>query len=156
MNDDLLRNPFDEQFKLFLEDFTTLLKSIIDTVDRYGLKKYHLSKHKRDVKKFFDKYLSIKYESEVLTAYQKRLNHNQTTLFTFLDYDGVPWNNNNAEHAIKGFAAFRDQAGAGFTANGLSKFLTLLSIYKTCEYKNIDFLKFLRSREKDIDKFCNS
>jgi hypothetical protein len=28
-------------------------------------------------------------------------------LFTFLDYDGIPWNNNNAEHAIKYFAKYR-------------------------------------------------
>jgi len=32
---------------------------------------------------------------------------NRDKLFTFLDYDGVPWNNNNAEHAIKAFARVR-------------------------------------------------
>ena len=28
-------------------------------------------------------------------------------LFTFIKYDGVPWNNNNAENAIKRFAYYR-------------------------------------------------
>jgi len=36
-------------------------------------------------------------------------------LFTFLDYDGVPWNNNNAEHAIKGFGEDRRFADGRFT-----------------------------------------
>ena len=31
-------------------------------------------------------------------------------LFTFLAYDGIPWNNNNAEHAIKAFARLRNSA----------------------------------------------
>jgi hypothetical protein len=38
MNDDLLDNPFDEQYKNFVKDFSLLLKSIVDTIDRYGLK----------------------------------------------------------------------------------------------------------------------
>ena len=104
MNDDLLDNPFDEQYKIFVKDFSLLLKSIIDTIDRYGLKKYYLGKHKKDVSKFYDKYLSNKYASAVLASYQRRLTDNQKKLFTFLDYDGVPWNNNNAEYAIKEFA----------------------------------------------------
>jgi len=30
-----------------------------------------------------------------------RLDKDRDKLFTFLSYDGIPWNNNNAEHAIK-------------------------------------------------------
>ena len=29
-------------------------------------------------------------------------------LFTFIDYEGVPWNNNNAEHAIRQFIYYRE------------------------------------------------
>jgi len=32
-------------------------------------------------------------------------------LFTFLEHDGVPWNNNNAEHAIKAFVRLRNIIG---------------------------------------------
>jgi Transposase IS66 family len=154
MNDDLLDNPFDEQYKNFVKDFSLLLKSIVDTIDRYGLKKYHLAKHKKDVSKFYNKYLSKKYTSAVLAAYQRRLTDNQKKLFTFLDYDDVPWNNNNAEYAIKEFADYRQFIDGRYNEKGIKEYLTLLSVYKTCEYKNIDFLKFLRSEEKDIDKFC--
>ena len=32
---------------------------------------------------------------------------NGNKMFTFLDFDDVPWNNNNAEHAVKAFALLR-------------------------------------------------
>jgi hypothetical protein len=38
------------------------------------------------------------------TKLVKRLVKNRGKMFTFLDFDGVPWNNNNAEHAAKAFA----------------------------------------------------
>jgi len=34
----------------------------------------------------------------------------QDKLFTFLRHDGVPWNNNNAENAIRQFAYYREVA----------------------------------------------
>jgi hypothetical protein len=37
---------------------------------------------------------------------------------------------------------------------GLSDYLVLLSIYQTCRYKGVSFLKFLLSRERDLDAFC--
>jgi hypothetical protein len=35
-----------------------------------------------------------------------RMPNGLTKMFTFLDFDDIPWNNNNAEHAIKAFANF--------------------------------------------------
>ena len=74
-------------------------------------------------------------------------------LFTFLDYDSVPWNNNNAEHAIKAFAALRKGIGGTSTEKGIREYLILLSICETCKYKGVSFLEFLRTGEKDIDAF---
>ena len=71
----------------------------------------------------------------------------------FLDYDSVPWNNNNAEHAIKAFAAVRKGIGGTSTEKGIQEYLILLSICETCKYKGVSFLGFLRSGEKDIDAF---
>jgi hypothetical protein len=64
-------------------------------------------------------------------------------LFTFLDYDGVPWNNNNAEHAIKGFARVRRFADGRFTEESIREYLVMLSVAETCEYQNIEVLEFL-------------
>jgi hypothetical protein len=68
----------------------------------------------------------------------------------------VPWNNNNAEHAVKKFAHYREIADGQFSEAGLNEYLVLLSIYLTCKYKGISFLKFLLSREKDIEAFRQS
>ncbi len=151
MNDDLLRNPFDEQYKKFIKSFSELLKTIIGTIDVHGLKKAELTKHKMEVKGFFSEFVFSKSTSEVVTKYQKRFANNQTKLFAFLDYDGIPWNNNNAEHAIKGFAVYRRTHDGLFTEKGIKEYLVLLSIYKTCEYKRVNFLRFLLSGSKDID-----
>jgi hypothetical protein len=85
---------------------------------------------------------------------KQRFSKNRDTLFTFLSYDGVPWNNNNAEHAVKAFAGLRDVLSGLMTKSSLDEYLTLLSVAQTCEYQGLDFLDFLRSEETDVDKFA--
>ena len=92
--------------------------------------------------------------TEVAAGYKKRFEKNRDRLFTFLDHDGVPWNNNNAEHAIKAFARLRNAIGAKSTPKGIKEYLVLLSISETCRYKGVGFLHFLRSGEMDIDAFA--
>jgi hypothetical protein len=66
----------------------------------------------------------------------------------------VPWNNNNAEHAIKAFARLRDVISGSSTKKRVDEYLTLLSVSETCEYQGLDFLNFLRSGETDIESFA--
>ena len=96
----------------------------------------------------------LELQSEPAAKCKQRFEKNQDTLFTFLKYDGVPWNNNNAEHAIKAFAMLRHAITGVTTEKGLREYLVLLSICETCKYKGIDFLDFLRSEEKDLDAFA--
>lgn len=152
MNDDLLKNPFSEEFKNLVKDFSILLRTIIETIDKKGLDKLYLKKHCEDVDTFFGEILKTKFESEVARKYQKRLKKNNDKLFTFLKFDDVPWNNNCAEHAIKHFALYRNLSHGLFSAVGITQYLVLLSIYQTCKYRDIPFLKFLLSGRKDI---CN-
>jgi hypothetical protein len=49
----------------------------------------------------------VKGATEAALALKKRIEKNRNKLFTFLNYDGVPWNNNNAEHAVQAFARLR-------------------------------------------------
>jgi hypothetical protein len=153
LNNDLLRNPFDEEYKILVVDFGTLLRSIIATVDKYGLKHCHLAKHQQEVDNFMINLEKQCYRSETAQSVQERIIRNKGRLFTFLNYDGVPWNNNNAEHAIKRFAHYREITDRHLTENGLADYLVLLSINQTCEYKGISFLKFLLSGEIDIRKY---
>jgi hypothetical protein len=74
-------------------------------------------------------------------------------LFTFLGHDVIPRNNNNAEHAVKRFALYREITDGQVTEDGLNDYLVLLSVYQSCKYKGVGFLKFLLSQETDIDVF---
>jgi predicted RecB family nuclease len=153
-NGDLKANPYDEEFKTLAGEFGKLLRSIVVTIDQYGLKKRHLYKHKAEVDRFFRALESRVYRSELAEGYQKRLLKNEGKLFTFLDHDGVPWNNNNAEHAVKAFAYYRRVCDGQLREGGLSDYLVLLSVYETCKYRGVSFLNFLLSRENDVAVFC--
>ncbi len=154
LNDEILNNPFDEEMKSITMMFACLLRSIVDSIDRRGLKKYFMRKHQIEVDRFYRALDATDYKSDVAIKCKQRFVKNREKLFTFLHYDGVPWNNNNAEHAIKAFARLRDVIGGSSTKSGLEKYLTLLTVAQTCEYRELDFLDFLRSREKDIDTFA--
>lgn len=153
LNDDLLKQPFNEELKETVRDFAGLLKPMVETIDRHGLKARFLRKHNVFVERFYKKLSKRDYKSEIAVKYKKRFDKNRDTLFTFLDYDGIPWNNNNAEHAIKAFADLRRGLGGTSTDKGIRDYLILLSICETCKYKGVSFLDFLRSGKKDIDEF---
>jgi len=150
IDDDLLKNPLDLGFKAIATDFGCLLKSIVQTVDRYGLKKRHFYKHKREVLRFLDSVASRKLMSELAVKYQKRFQKSGSKMFTFLDHEGVPWNNNNAEHAIKRFAKYRRDANGKFTEASLREYLVMASVLETCEFNNVNVLDFLLSKETTI------
>lgn len=153
INQELLNNPFDEELKLISQLFSVLLREIVMTIDNYGLQKKYLIRHTSAVDSFFcsiDKRLT---SSDAAENLRLRLIKNRDKLFAFINYDGIPWNNNNAEHAIKQFVYYRDIHNGTITESGLKDYLVLLSICQTCHYKGIDFLKFLLSKEQDIDAF---
>lgn len=156
LNDAVLKHPFDEELKELVKGFATLVKPIVETVDRYGLKSHFLRKHLRVVERFYSDLSRRGFRSEAATKFKERFDRNRNKLFTFLSHDGVPWNNNNAEHAIKAFAMLRNVFGGVTTEKGIREYLVLLSICQTCKYQGLDFLDFLRSGEKDIEAFAQS
>src|SRR6266498_1129501 len=154
INQELLNNPFDEELQLITRPFGGLLRAIITTIDEYGLKRKCLKKHEGAVENFFRSLSEQSIRSEAAEALRARLIKYQDKLFTFINHDGVPWNNNNAEHAIKQFAYYRENTNGLLAETGMSDYLLLLSICQTCHYKGVSFLKFLLSRERDVDTFC--
>jgi len=156
MNDDLMKEPFNEEIKELVGEFAVLLKAIIATVDRFGLKTRFLRGHKVAVDRFFKRLVNRYYQTETALKCKTRLEKNRSGLFTFLEFDGVPWNNNNAEHAIKAFALLRRDFSGVATEKGIREYLILLSICETCKCKGVSFLGFLRSGGKDIDAFAES
>lgn len=155
LNDALLADPFDEGLKALGTKFGELLRNVIVTIDRFGLKRKYLNKHKGKVEIFFGEVADQVFESEAARTLHKRLLKYRRELFTFLDYDGIPWNNNNAEHAIKHFAKYRRLVNGRVRTLGLKNYLQLLSLYETCRYKEIGFFDFLVSKRRDIDQFVD-
>jgi hypothetical protein len=153
MNEDILKNPFDDELKRIAKEFTLILSPIVETIDKFGLKQYHFNKHKLPVDVFLKKVQKVEYTSDLAKNYQRRFVKYGDKMFTFLNYDGVPWNNNNAEHAIKRFAQLRKAIGGSSTVKGIQEYLVLLSICETLRLRNASFLKFLTSGIIDIDEF---
>src|SRR5262249_28208799 len=85
---------------------------------------------------------------------RNRFLRHRETLFTFLEHDGVPWNNSNAEHAIRRFAHYGAATVALCNEAGLSHYLMLLSIQQTCKCRGLSFLSFLLSGETEIDAYA--
>ncbi|MDJ0573010.1 MAG: IS66 family transposase [Pleurocapsa sp. MO_192.B19] len=155
LNDDLWKNPFDTDFEAFVLEVKNLILPILETVEKYGLKHRHLRKFQKNVDKFYNNTINRTYYSELILKYQKRFERYKGSLFTFLEQDFIPWNNNMAERAIRHLAVQRKISGS-FSNSGASAYLTLLGVMQTCKFQNKSLLKFLLSQQKDIDQFKES
>jgi len=154
LNDAVLDNPYDEDVKGIVTAFAELLHGIVKTIDRWGLKGGFLRKHLVDVARFYKQISKTGFSSTAASKWKDRLEKDRAKLFTFLSHDGVPWNNNNAEHAIKAFARLRRAIEGLSTPKGIEEYLILLSVCQTCKYSGLDFLDFLRSGETDVGTFA--
>jgi predicted RecB family nuclease len=150
LNEDFMKHQLDEEFKQIISEFGNLLRNIIATIDRYGLKKIHMNKHKKEVEIFYKKVIIQEFESDLAISYQKRFIKYKEKLFLFLNHDGIPWNNNNAEHSIKPFAKWRKKISKSLTKKNIEHHLILLSILQTCKYQGLNFFEFLKSGKKSI------
>jgi predicted RecB family nuclease len=153
INDDLYRHPYDEELRSIATEFASLIRPMVETIDKHGLKKWFLTRHLPKVEKFFSWLSTEKFDSDKAQSYQKRFERNRGKLFTFLTHDGVPWNNNNAENAIRAFAELRRVIGGTCTEKGLREYLALLSICETCKRRGISFLDFMLSGKTNIEDF---
>ena len=156
LNDAVLKYPYDEELKRLVKGFADLVKPMVETVDRHGLKSHFLRKHLVSVDRFYRRLSGTNLQSKSAETFKERFEKNRDKLFTFLVHDGVPWNNNNAEHAVKAFAMLRHTIAGVTSEKGIRDYLVLLSLCQTCKYKEVDFLDFLRSGEKDVEAFANS
>jgi len=156
LNDAVLDNPYDESIRAVVTAFAELIRKIVRTIDRRGLKSLFLRKHLVDVARFYKRISSMGQLGPAASKWKARLDKDRDELFTFLSHDGVPWNNNNAEHAIKAFARLRRTIEGLSTPKGIEEYLILLSVCQTCKYSGLDFLGFLRSGEIGIDTFAAS
>lgn len=153
LNEDLWRFPFDEELQEFVSKVKDLIVPIIQAIDRWGLKAGHLRRFQKEVDKFYKTVIEGReYGSDVTKTYQKRFVRYRESLFRMLDEDGIPWNNNTGERAIRHLAVQRKISGK-LSRRGAIDYLVLLGIAQTCRFQEKSFLKFLLSKEIDVDGF---
>jgi hypothetical protein len=156
LNDDLWGNPFDTEFEAFVLEVKNLVMPIFEVIEKHGSKKRNLNKFKSFVDNFYSRKIIDKdYHSELTIKYQKRFERYKKSLFTFLEQDFIPWNNNMAERAIRHLAVQRKISGS-FFESGANSYLTLLGIMQTCKFQDKSFLRFLLSGERNIDQYTES
>ena len=153
LNDELWHSPFDIEFERFILAVKDLIIPIMEAVQKYGLKKRHLHKFMKDVDKFY-KTMVVEhtYKSELTTKYQTRFLRYRNSLFTFLEYDGIPWNNNAAERALRHLTK-QLQISGHLAKSGVVPYLRLLGIRQTCRFQKKSFFRFLFSEKINIDDF---
>ena len=88
LNSAILEHPFDKGLKQLAGNFTGVLKPIIETVDRRGLKKRFLGKFRHSIDQFY-KGLVDDEIGEAAGKLVERLQKNRNKMFTFLEFDGV-------------------------------------------------------------------
>jgi predicted RecB family nuclease len=150
-NEEMQKHPFDNELKLVGAKFSAVLRDAVGTIDQYGFKARHLAKHKRAANDFCRWASNRIFDSPSAEKLRARITKYQNQLFTFLERDGVSWNNTNAEHFIKPFARYRQTANGKFTARSIKDYLVILSIAETCKGRGEDFLAFLlRDNERSF------
>ena len=130
MNQLILNNPFDEDLLAITRPFGTLLRSIITTVDKHGLRHKFLEAHEPEVTAFVESLAHRSFSSDSAEGLRDRLLKCSGRLFTFIHHDGVSWNNNYAENAIRYFAYYREKVKGVMTTDGLREYLILLSVFR--------------------------
>ena len=153
LNDDLWKNPFDDELEGFVAAVRDLLVPILEDVQRFGLKARHLRKHRIRVDCFYRNMVTGQASVRDTTArYRKRFERYKESLFFFIENDGVPWHNNAAERALRHLAVQRKISGA-FSEKGARDYLRLLAIAQTCRFQRKSFLGFLLSKSTNVDEY---
>src|SRR5436305_5402684 len=108
----------------------------MEAVQKYGLRKRHLQKFMQHVEAFYRRTITGKqYTSELVITYQKRFVRYRESLFTFLEYDGIPWHNNTAERALRHISR-QQQISMSFREVVTDDYLRLLGIKQMCRFQN--------------------
>ncbi|MBF0341607.1 MAG: TM0106 family RecB-like putative nuclease, partial [Magnetococcales bacterium] len=155
LNNDLWSNPFDVELGRFVSEVRDLLVPIMEVIQKYGLKTEILSSFKMAVEEFYvNTIIDHSYKSELCSKYQERFIKYRGSLFTFLDHDGISWHNNPIENALRAITLQLDVSKV-LHDPVVKEFLILLGVKQTCKVQKKSFLKFLLSKEKDIDIFID-
>ncbi len=152
INNDLLKNPFDDDLTKICSVISNTLRNIIDVAEEHGYKKKLLSAKKKEVENTINTIKKINTKSEVAKKYKSRFIRYQYEFFEFINHNEVLWHNTYAEHSIKLIAKHRNKNIKSFKCNHLADYAILMSIYQSCHFQGINFLKYMLNHGKRDNK----
>ena len=100
----------------------------------------------REVQKDMKALLDKEWTDEETIRISKELRKRQDMLFTFMEYEGVPWHNNDAERAIRQGVLHRKISGGRRTWTGAEIFEVVLSVYETAKKRGQRFMGMLKNK----------
>jgi len=135
------------QFIDFADGIRSILKRAIEYTEndpppsmeerKNACKKFH-----KEMKAFLDR----KWTDGDTVRISKELRKRLDMLFTFMDHEGVPWHNNDAERAIRQGVLHRKISGGRRTWAGAGVFEVLLSTYETAKKRGDRFIERVRAK----------
>ncbi len=132
-------------------DFVDGIRSILKRAIEYTDKDPPLSMEEREnacrefqeeMKTFLDK----KWTDEDAIRISKELRKRLDMLFTFMDHEGVPWHNNDAERAIRQGVLHRKISGSRRTWTRAEVFEVILSTYETAKKRGERFIEMVKKK----------
>ena len=100
------------------------------------------SEFREEMRAFLDRGWTDEDAVRISKELRKRLD----MLFTFMDHEGVPWHNNDAERAIRQGVLHRKISGGRRTWTGAEVFEVILSTYETAKKRGERFIEMVRKK----------
>jgi transposase len=136
-----------ENFLEFVDGVRSILKRAVEETEKKPPPSMKERKNVcKDVQKDMKALLDKEWTDEDAIRISKELRTRRDMLFTFMEYEGVPWHNNDAERAIRQGVLHRKISGGRRTWTGAEIFEVVLSVYETTKKRGQRFMGMLKTK----------
>jgi len=138
-----------EEFLRFADGVRRILRGVIRwTEENPDAPKRVRRRVKRSGKRALTRLLKEPWRDPDAVRIAKELRLRRRMLFTFVVVPGVPWHNNPAESQIRQGVLFRKISGGRRSWLGAEILERLLSVYRTCKKRGLEFLQVVNDALK--------
>ncbi|MDG6970425.1 MAG: IS66 family transposase [Nitrososphaerota archaeon] len=133
-----------EEFIEFADGVRQILQDAVGWSERHPMAPRGLRlRLKRRSEAMMLQHLNLERRDDDAIRISNELRNRGGMLFTFMTEPGVPWHNNSAESQIRQGVLFRKVSGGRRTWRGAWVLERLLTVYRTCKKRGLDFLSVM-------------
>ena len=132
------KNPGSDWPEFEMQLGTLLRDSITVWKDRDSLAKTDIDLKRAEFQLRLSAIISKSWNDEHVLRLMKRLRRHENELFTFLDHDGVPFDNNHAERSIRPAVILRKNSYGNRSEQGSDCQAVLMSIFRSLRQRGHD------------------